>query len=160
MCSKQCLCHIWYDYVTSQDSDSPCSLLLSPLCDACPPLEGPGVPAECVDVASSWSLQDAGFWRRPERIHPSTFPIHSTKRERGLVNVQQTQIKKALRHSTTSFQKGFCSDATEEAFLVRQRTCQWSVLKLLFFSIYRTEQFFHFNDLKNLFHLLCNEKIS
>ena len=40
---------------------SPCSLLLSPLCEACPPLEGPGVPAECVEVASSWSLQEAGF---------------------------------------------------------------------------------------------------
>ena len=39
----------------------PCSLLLSPLCEACPPLEGPGVPAECVEVASSWSLQEAGF---------------------------------------------------------------------------------------------------
>lgn len=40
---------------------SPCSLLLSPLCEAWPPLEGPGVPAECVEVASSWSLQEAGF---------------------------------------------------------------------------------------------------
>lgn len=40
---------------------SPCSLLLSPLCEACPPLDGPGVPAECVEVASSWSLQEAGF---------------------------------------------------------------------------------------------------
>ena len=55
---------------------SPCSLLLSPLCEACPPLEGPGVPAECVEVASSWSLQEAGFWglkrRESERgIHPS-----------------------------------------------------------------------------------------
>ena len=34
----------------------PCSLLLSPLCDVCPPLEGPGVPPERVDAVSSWSL--------------------------------------------------------------------------------------------------------
>lgn len=35
---------------------SPCSLLLSPLWDVCPPLDGPGVPAEWMDAASSWSL--------------------------------------------------------------------------------------------------------
>lgn len=40
----------------------PCSLLLSPLWDAWPPLEGPGVPAEWVEVASSWSRHDEGFW--------------------------------------------------------------------------------------------------
>lgn len=40
----------------------PCSLLLSPLWEAWPPLEGPGVPAEWVEVASSWSRQDEGFW--------------------------------------------------------------------------------------------------
>lgn len=34
----------------------PCSLLLSPLCDVCPPLDGPGVPPERVDAVSSWSL--------------------------------------------------------------------------------------------------------
>lgn len=31
----------------------PCSLLLSPLCDVCPPLDGPGVPPERVDAVSS-----------------------------------------------------------------------------------------------------------
>ena len=35
---------------------SPCSLLLSPLWDVCPPLDGPGVPADRIDAASSWSL--------------------------------------------------------------------------------------------------------
>lgn len=34
----------------------PCSLLLSPLCDVCPPLDGPGVPPERVEAVSSWSL--------------------------------------------------------------------------------------------------------
>lgn len=34
----------------------PCSLLLSPLCEVCPPLEGPGVPPERVEAVSSWSL--------------------------------------------------------------------------------------------------------
>lgn len=38
----------------------PCSLLLSPLCDVCPPLEGPGVPPERVDAVSSWSLFQEG----------------------------------------------------------------------------------------------------
>lgn len=62
---------------------SPCSLLLSPLCEACPPLEGPGVPAECVEVASSWSLQEAGFWGPTEGIHPSTFPIQTANQEQS-----------------------------------------------------------------------------
>ncbi len=70
---------------------SPCSLLLSPLCEACPPLEGPGVPAECVEVASSWSLQEAGFWglKREKAsvgsihpsVHPSTFPVQTANQE-------------------------------------------------------------------------------
>lgn len=38
----------------------PCSLLLSPLCDVWPPLEGPGVPPERVDAVSSWSLLQEG----------------------------------------------------------------------------------------------------
>lgn len=72
-------------------TDSPCSLLLSPLCEACPPLEGPGVPAECVEVASSWSLQEAGFWGLKKEkasvgsihpsVHPTTFPIQTTNQE-------------------------------------------------------------------------------
>lgn len=70
---------------------SPCSLLLSPLCEACPPLEGPGVPAECVEVASSWSLQEAGFFglKREKAsvgsvhpsVHPSTFPDQTANQE-------------------------------------------------------------------------------
>lgn len=59
-CMYICVCvreHVYAHF----GAGSPCSLLLSPLCEACPPLEGPGVPAECVEVASSWSLQEAGF---------------------------------------------------------------------------------------------------
>lgn len=57
-----CLYMCVYEFVRAcVCAGSPCSLLLSPLCEACPPLEGPGVPAECVEVASSWSLQEAGF---------------------------------------------------------------------------------------------------
>lgn len=39
----------------------PSSLVLSPLWETCPPLDGPGVPTEGVEWASSMSLQDAGF---------------------------------------------------------------------------------------------------
>lgn len=57
VCIRVCVMHMHAHF----GAGSPCSLLLSPLCEACPPLEGPGVPAECVEVASSWSLQEAGF---------------------------------------------------------------------------------------------------
>ena len=40
----------------------PSSLLLSPLWETCPPLDGPGVPSEGVEWISSMSFQDAGFW--------------------------------------------------------------------------------------------------
>lgn len=61
-CMYICVCERACDIVHANFCvGSPCSLLLSPLCEACPPLEGPGVPAECVEVASSWSLQEAGF---------------------------------------------------------------------------------------------------
>lgn len=47
----------------------PCSLLLSPLCDVCPPLEGPGVPPERVEAVSSWSLfHEVCTERKSERI--------------------------------------------------------------------------------------------
>lgn len=45
----------------------PSSLVLSPLWETCPPLDGPGVPTEGVEWASSMSLQDAGFWEVRER---------------------------------------------------------------------------------------------
>lgn len=45
----------------------PCSLLLSPLCDVCPPLDGPGVPPERVDAVSSWSLFQDVCWRREKK---------------------------------------------------------------------------------------------
>ena len=75
-CMYVCVCVCVMRMHAHFGAGSPCSLLLSPLCEACPPLEGPGVPAECVEVASSWSLQEAGFWglkrRESERgIHPS-----------------------------------------------------------------------------------------
>lgn len=88
VCERVCVhvhahAHFW--------AGSPCSLLLSPLCEACPPLEGPGVPAECVEVASSWSLQEAGFWglKREKAsvgsihpsVHPSTFPVQTANQE-------------------------------------------------------------------------------
>lgn len=57
----------------------PCSLLLSPLWEAWPPLEGPGVPAECVEVASSWSLQDEGFWCQSAKEFFPQFPIQRSK---------------------------------------------------------------------------------
>lgn len=72
-----------YLFINTLCGCSPCSLLLSPLCEACPPLEGPGVPAECVEVASSWSLQEAGFWGPTEGIHPSTFPIQTANQEQS-----------------------------------------------------------------------------
>lgn len=63
---------------------SPCSLLLSPLCEAWPPLEGPGVPAECVEVASSWSLQEAGFclefYKRERERDPSVRIPHPNRK--------------------------------------------------------------------------------
>lgn len=45
----------------------PSSLVLSPLWETCPPLDGPGVPTEGVEWESSMSLQDAGFWEVMER---------------------------------------------------------------------------------------------
>lgn len=46
----------------------PCSLLLSPLCDVCPPLEGPGVPPERVDAVSSWSLFQEGYEAKKKKV--------------------------------------------------------------------------------------------
>ena len=43
-------------------SFSPWSLELSPLWEARPPLDGPGVP-KCTDPLSSWSLIHAVFWK-------------------------------------------------------------------------------------------------
>lgn len=51
----------------------PSSLVLSPLWETCPPLDGPGVPTEGVEWASSMSLQDAGFWEvRQRSAHQGT----------------------------------------------------------------------------------------
>lgn len=69
---KRCPCPLSHDLL-------PCSLLLSPLCDVCPPLDGPGVPPERVDAVSSWSLfQDVWEKERQNRkvnqlIEYSTF---------------------------------------------------------------------------------------
>ena len=51
-----CICAVHGECVCVHVSDcvldSPCSLLLSPLCDAWPPLEGPGVPARSEEHTS------------------------------------------------------------------------------------------------------------
>lgn len=46
-------------------SNSPWSLALSPLWEARPPLDGPGVP-KCTDPLSSWSLIHVLFWKKQE----------------------------------------------------------------------------------------------
>ena len=45
------------------------SLMLSPLWDTSPPLDGPGVPMDGVEWASSMSLQEEGFWGGGKRGH-------------------------------------------------------------------------------------------
>ena len=83
----------------------PCSLLLSPLWDAWPPLEGPGVPAEWVEVASSWSRQDAGFWcqEAEEFFHSYHFShkwgstCKETERERNKNSFLIVFVEKAVR---------------------------------------------------------------
>jgi len=55
---------------------------LSPLWEAWPPLEGPGVPAECVEVASSWSLQDEGFWCQSAKEFFPQFPFQQQMKNR------------------------------------------------------------------------------
>lgn len=49
-------------------SFSPGSLELSPLWEARPPLDGPGVP-RCTDPLSSWSLSQELFWERGVGSH-------------------------------------------------------------------------------------------
>lgn len=67
----------------------PSSLVLSPLWETCPPLDGPGVPTEGVEWASSMSLQDAGFWEVRERsTHQGTGDKEREERreERGEID--------------------------------------------------------------------------
>lgn len=63
----------------------PSSLVLSPLWETCPPLDGPGVPTEGVEWASSMSLQDAGFWEVRERsAHHGTGDKEIEEKKRGV----------------------------------------------------------------------------
>lgn len=79
----------------------PCSLLLSPLCDVCPPLEGPGVPPERVDAVSSWSLFQEGYGAKKikrlksemgkkcpdhQKMHSQESGTHAQTHEKRLAN--------------------------------------------------------------------------
>ncbi len=68
---------------------------------------------------------------------------------------------KCKTHKNKGSKKGFCSDATEEPFLVHQRTFQWSVLKIKKNYLFlRKEGFYNLNLFSTIRNFLCSGKIS
>lgn len=75
----------------------PSSLVLSPLWETCPPLDGPGVPTEGVEWESSMSLQDAGFWEVVDRYKEMKQGRKTRVKTKGMSSKVQYEFHYAVK---------------------------------------------------------------